>query len=37
MGRIGFSSLHLVDQDEPKYRIRSPYELSSAVISTDER
>ena len=24
-GRIGFSSLDVVDRDEPKYQIRSPY------------
>ena len=37
MARIGFSSLDVVDQDEPKYQIRSPYELMKAIISTDER
>ena len=36
-GRIGFSSLDVVDQDEPKYQIRSPYELTNDIISTDER
>ena len=36
-GRIGFSSLDVVDQDEPKYQIGSPYELTNAIISTDER
>ena len=36
-GRIGFSSLDVVDRDEPKYQIRSPYELTNAIISTDER
>ena len=36
-GRIGFSSLDVVDQDEPKYHIRSPYELANTIISTDER
>ena len=36
-GWIGFSSLDVVDQDEPKYQIRSPYELTNAIISTDER
>ena len=35
--RIGFSSLDVVDRDEPKYPIRSPYELTNAIISTDER
>ena len=27
----------MVDRDEPKYQLRSPYELTNAVISTDER
>ena len=36
-GRIGFSSLDVVDRDEPKYQIRSPYELTNAIISTDAR
>ena len=36
-GRIRFSAPDVVDRDEPKYEIRSPYELTSAVISTDER
>ena len=27
-GRIGFSSLDVVDRDQPKYQIRSPYELT---------
>ena len=36
-GRIGFSTLDLVDRDEPKYQIRSPYELANTIISTDER
>ena len=36
-GRIGFSSLYVVDRDEPNYQIRSPYELTNAIISTDER
>ena len=36
-GRIGFSSLDVVDRDEPKYQIQSPYELTNAIISTDER
>ena len=35
--RIGFSFLDVVDQDEPKYHIRSPYELTTAIISTDEQ
>ena len=37
MGQIGFSSLDVVDRGEPKYQIRSPYELTNAIISTDER
>ena len=36
-GRIGFSFLDVVDRDEPKYQIRSPYELTNAIFSTDER
>ena len=36
-GRIGFSSLDVVDRDKPKYQIRSSYELTTAIISTDER
>ena len=36
-GRIGFSSLDVVDRDEPKYQTRSPYELTNAIVSTDER
>ena len=33
---IGFFSLDVVDRDEPKYQIRSSYELTNALISTDE-
>ena len=36
-GRIGFSSLDVFGRDEPKYQRRSPYELTNAIISTDER
>ena len=36
-GQIGFSSLDVVDRDEPKNQIRSPYELTNAIIPTDER
>ena len=36
-GPIGFSSLDVVDQDEPNYQIKSPYELANTIISTDER
>ena len=36
-GRIGFSSLDVLDQVEPKYQIRSSYELTNGIIATDER
>ena len=36
-GRTGFFSLDMVDRDEPKYQIRSPYELTNAIITTDEQ
>ena len=36
-GRNGFSLLDVVDRDEPKYQIRNPYELTNAIIYTDER
>ena len=36
-GPIGLPSLDVVDRDEPKNQIRSPYELTNAIISTDER
>ena len=36
-GRIGFSPLDVLGRDEPKYQIRSPYELTNAIIATDER
>ena len=36
-GQIGFSFLDVVDRDEPKYQIRSPCELTNAIISIDER
>ena len=35
-GRIGFSSLDMSDEDEPKYQIRDPYELTNAILSTNE-
>ena len=35
-GRNGFSSLDVLDQEEPKYQIRSPYELTNSIIATDE-
>ena len=36
-GRIGFSSLDVVDRDKHKYQKRRPYELPNAIIATDER
>ena len=36
-GRIGFSSLDVVDRGEPKYQIRSPNELTNAIIFIVER
>ena len=36
-GRIGFSSLDVLDQEKPKYQIRSPYKLTNAIITTDKR
>ena len=36
-GRIGFNSLDVVGRDEPKFQLQSPYELTNAIISTDER
>ena len=36
-GRIGCSSFDVLDQEEPKYQIRSPYHLKNAIIATDER
>ena len=36
-GRIGFPSFDVLDREEPKYQIRSPYELTNAIITTDER
>ena len=36
-GRIGFSSLDICDKDEPKYQIRDPYELTNAILATDEQ
>ena len=36
-GRIGFSSLDISDKDEPRYQIRDPYELTNAILSTNER
>ena len=36
-GRIGFSSLDVSNNDEPKYQIRDPYELTNAILSTNEQ
>ena len=36
-GRIGFSSLDVSDKDEPKYQVRDPYELTNAILSTNEQ
>ena len=36
-GRIGFSSLDVLDQEEPEHQIRSLYELTNATIAIDER
>ena len=35
--RIGFSSLDVSNNDDPKYQIRDPYELTNATLSTDEQ
>ena len=36
-GQIGFSSLDVSDEDEPKYQIRDVYELTNAILSTNEQ
>ena len=36
-GRIGFSSLDVSDNDEPKYQIRDPYELTKTIFPTNEQ
>ena len=36
-GRIGFSSLDVADEEEPKYQIRNPYELTNAITITDDK
>ena len=36
-GRIGFSSLDMVDQNGPKYQTRRPDQSTYAVVSTNER
>ena len=35
-GTLGFSSLDVLDREEPKYQIRSHYELTNAIITTDD-
>ena len=35
--RIRFSSLDVIDKEEPKYQIRSPYELANAIITTNDK
>ena len=36
-GRFGFSSLDISDKDEPRYQIRDPYELTNAILLTNEQ
>ena len=36
-GWIGFSALDVADKEEPKYQIRNPYEMTNAVITTDDK
>ena len=36
-GRTGFSSLDVSDKDEPKYQVREHYELTNAILSTNEQ
>ena len=36
-GRIGFSSLDVIDEEEPKYQIRNPFELTNAIITKDDK
>ena len=36
-GRIGFSSLDVSDKDEPNYQIRDLYELTIAILSSNEQ
>ena len=36
-GRIGFSSLDASNNDEPKYQIGDPYELTNVIFSTNEQ
>ena len=36
-GGIGFSSLDVIDKEEPKFQIKKPYDLANALIQTDEK
>ena len=36
-GRIRFPSLDVADKGEPKYQIRNSYELTNAMITTDDK
>ena len=36
-GRNGFSFLEVVNKKEPKYQIRNPYELTNAIITSDNK
>ena len=36
-GRTGFSSLDVADKEERKYQIRNSYELTNAIIQTDDK
>ena len=36
-GRIGFSSLDVTYKEEPRYQIRNPYELTNAIITTNDK
>ena len=36
-GRIVFSSLEISDKDEPRYQTRDPYELTNAILLTNEQ
>ena len=36
-GRIAFSPLDVADKEDAKYQIRNPYELTNAIITTDNK
>ena len=36
-GPIGFYFLDVADKEELKYQIRNPYELTNAIITTDDK